>query len=119
MSSENVDAARQGYEAALRADFDAIGALLAPDVKWHGGDPSSGCQNRDEVLHFMHAALSTGLEIELVDVIDAGEQVVVVLQPQGAEHPRANLTTFRNGQVVEMIAFESPEDALAATRAST
>jgi len=119
MSTENVDTARQGFEAALRGDFDTISGLLDPEVKWHGGEPSSGCQNRDEALHFMRQALDSGLEIELIDVIDAGDQVVVVLKPQGADEPRANLTTFRDGKVVEMVAFESPEDALAATAAST
>ena len=52
-------------------------------------------------------------------MIEAGDQVVVVLKPHGADEPRANLTTFRDGKVVEMVAFESPEDALAATAAST
>lgn len=119
MSAENVDAARRGFEAALRGDFDTIAALLDPEVKWHGGDPSSGCQDRDEALHFMKQALGSGMEIELIEVIDAGHQVVVVLKPQGADEPRANLTTFRNGKVVEMVAFESPEDAVAATATST
>jgi hypothetical protein len=114
MSSGNVGAARQGYEAALRGDFEAISALLDPEVKWHGGDPSSGCQNRSEALEFMRQALAGGPIVELVDVMDAGEQVVVVLRPAGQEELRANLTTFKNGKVVEMVAFESPEDALAA-----
>lgn len=119
MSAENVEAARHGFEAALGGDFDTIADMLDPDVKWHGGEPSSGCQNRDEALHFMRQALASGLEIELIDVIDAGDQVVVVLKPHGADEPRANLTTFRSGKVVEMVAFESPEDALAATAIST
>jgi ketosteroid isomerase-like protein len=114
VSSENVAAAREGYEAALRGDFNAIAALLDPDVKWHGGDPASGCQNRDEALGFMRQALQHGFEAELVDVVEAGDQVVVVLRPAGQDEPRANLTTFKDGKVVEMVAFESPEDALAA-----
>ena len=119
MSTTNVEIARRGYEAALRGDFEALREILDPEVKWHGGEPSSGCQNRDEALHFMRQALDSGLEIELIDVIDAGDQVVVVLKPQDADEPRANLTTFRDGKVVEMVAFESPEDALAATATST
>ena len=56
---------------------------------------------------------------KLVDVVYAGERVVVVLQPpspEGEETPqlRANLTTFRDGKVVEMVAYESPDAALTA-----
>lgn len=101
----------------MRGDLTAIEGILDPDVKWHGGDPGSGCQNKDEALNFMRQALGSGFEAELVDVVDAGDQVVVVLRPAGQDEPRANLTTFKNGKVVEMVAFESPEDALAATRA--
>lgn len=114
MSAENVEAARRGFEAAMRGDLSTIDGMLDPEVKWHGGDPSSGCQNRDEALHFIQQALDNGIRAELVEVIDAGDQVIVVLQPTGLEAPRANLTTFKNGKVVEMVAFESPDDALAA-----
>jgi ketosteroid isomerase-like protein len=116
MSAANVEAARRGFEAALRGDLSAIEEVLHPDVKWHGGDPASGCQNKDEALNFIRQALDNGIEAELVDVMDAGEQVVVVLRPAGAEEPRANLTTFKNGKVVEMVAFETPEAALAEAR---
>ncbi len=54
---------------------------------------------------------------QLLDVIDAGDSVVVVMQPPSVEGvaspPRANVTTFRDGVVVEIIAFESPQAALA------
>lgn len=115
MSAENVEAARRGFEAAMRGDLSAIEDLLDPEVKWHGGNVESGCQNREQALNFMRQALENGIRAELVDVIDAGDQVIVVLQPEGAETPRANLTTFNSGKVVEMVAFESPEDALSAT----
>ena len=117
MSAANVEAARRGFDAAMRGDLAALEQLLDPDVKWHGGDPASGCQNKEEALHFVQQALDNGIRAELVDVIDEGDQVIVVLQPAGADTPRANLTTFKNGKVVEMIAFESPEDARAATNA--
>jgi ketosteroid isomerase-like protein len=119
VSAENVEAARRGFQAAMRGDLSVIEELLDPDVKWHGGDPGSGCQNKEEALNFIQQALDSGIRADLVDVIDAGDQVIVVLQPAGAPGPRANLTTFRDGAVVEMVAFESPEDALAATSAST
>jgi len=118
MSAENVELARRGFVAAARGDFAAIGELLAPDVKWHGGDPSAvdACHNRDQALHFMRQAIDRGRLGELVDVVDAGEKVVVVMRPQGPGTPelRANVTTFRDGKVVEIVAHDSPESALAA-----
>lgn len=123
MTASNVELARTGWEAIARGDFEAIRPFLDPEVKWHGGDPSAlgACQNRQEALTFMaraqerRAREGRGLG-ELVDVIDLGDQVVVVLRPDPGEagELRANLTTFRAGKVVEMVAFESPEAALAA-----
>ncbi len=118
--ANNVELARRGYEAAAAGDFDLIRELLAPDVKWHGGDPSAAmaCHDRDEALAFMRRVGGRRGIGELVEVIDAGEQVVVVMRPSspdGEQAPlRANLTTFRDGKVVEMVAYERPADALAA-----
>jgi ketosteroid isomerase-like protein len=123
MSESTVEMARRGYDAALRGDLDVIGAMLDPEVKWHGGDPSSpdGCHNRTEALAFMRHAFATGAIGELVDVVGADDKVVVIMRPlsQG-EQPaalRANLTTFRDGKVVEMVHYPDPDDALAAARA--
>jgi ketosteroid isomerase-like protein len=93
-------------------------------IEWHGGDPSSGCQNRAEALEFMRQALARrGPDIELVDLVDAGDKVVVIMRPQDPDDegeepapPVANVTTFRDGRVVEMVAYPDPEEALAAAR---
>jgi ketosteroid isomerase-like protein len=119
MPGSNADLVREGFAAVTRGEFDAIAGLLDPDIKWHGGDPGSGCQNRDETLAFMRGAMRR-TRAELVDVIEAGPDcVVVVLQPQpdaGEPMPprRANVTRLRDGRVVEMVAFETPEAACAA-----
>ncbi len=119
VSETNVKLARRGWEAIARGDFDAIRPLLHADVKWHGDDPSfpGACHNREQTLAFMARAREGRRLPELVDVIDLGDQVVVVIRPPDAQEPgelRANLTTFRDGRVTEMVAFESPEAALAA-----
>lgn len=128
MTSSNLELARRGWEAVARGDLDAIRPLLHPDVKWHGGDPSApyACHNSEEVLSFMARARERNSREgqflgELVDVIDAGDQVVLVIRRPDDEpgELRANLTTFRDGKVVEMVAFPSPEAALAATAGAT
>jgi ketosteroid isomerase-like protein len=122
VDESHVDIARRGYEAIARGDVEAVRDMLAPDVKWHGGDEraSGACRSRDQVLEFMRQAHRRGGVGELVEVIDAGERVVVILRPPstgpGESELRANLTTFRDGLVVEMVAFESPAAALAAAR---
>jgi ketosteroid isomerase-like protein len=120
--TSNADIARRGYEAVRRGDVDAIRDFLAPDVKWHGGDPSAegACRNRDEALNFMRQAGRRRPIGELVDVIEAPDDRVVVImrrpsQNEGEEPELvANLTTFRDGKAVEMVHFPDAADALAA-----
>lgn len=118
MGETNAELVRRGYEAAMRGDLDEIAGLLAPDVKWHGGDPSDpgACHNRGEALEFMRRARGRSALGELVDVVEAGEKVVVIIRSGGDEGTglTANLTTFRRGRVVEMVHYPNPEDALAA-----
>lgn len=51
---------------------------------------------------------------ELVDVIDAGDKVVVIMRPPSEEGEQAalnaNLTTFRDGKIIEMVHYPNPED---------
>jgi ketosteroid isomerase-like protein len=120
VSGSNVELARRGYEAALRGDLDVIGDLLDADVKWHGGDSSASgaCHNREQALEFMRKARGRRGVGELIDVIDAGEKVVVIMRPpsEGGEQAAlvANLSTFRDGKVIEMVHYANPENARAA-----
>ncbi len=113
MASGNLELARAGYAAIARGDLDVLDELLAPDVRWHGGDPAAegACRSRAEAKAFIAAALARGGVGQLVDVIDAGERVVVVMQP-GVDAPlRANVTTFREGKVIEIVAYPTPDAA--------
>jgi ketosteroid isomerase-like protein len=119
MSAELVELARRGYEAARRGDFDTVGEFLDPEVKWHAGDPSAefACQNRRQALDWMRGARRRGPIGELVDVIDAGEKVVVIMRRTGEDgQPEliANLTTFRHGKAIETVHYPNPDDARAA-----
>ena len=120
MTESNVELARRGYEAVVRGDLDAIRDLLDPDVKWHAGDPTAEgtCQNRDQALTFMRQARTRAAMGEPVELIDAGDKVVVIMRRLAddgvATELVANLTTFRDGKVVEMVHYPDPDDALAA-----
>jgi len=116
----NVQIARRGFQALERGEIDALAEILDPDVKWHGSEglTADACHDRDQVLRFIAQARRRGAVGELVEVIDAGEQVVVVMRPpapEGVTHRplRANLTTFREGKVVRMVAYQTPEEAFA------
>jgi len=120
MTESNVDIARRGFEAALSGDVDAIREFLDPDVKWHGGDPSAAgaCTNREQALEFIRRARGRRRVGELIDVVDAGDKVVVIMRPPSEDGKptalSANLTTFRHGKAIEMVQYPNPEDALAA-----
>lgn len=120
MLETNVEVVRRGFEAVQVGDFETIAVLLDADVKWHGGDPSAlgSCQNRAQALEFMRRAHAHGRLGELVDVVGAGDKVVVLMRPRsvhGEPAPlSANLTTFRDGKVIEMVHYPNPEDALVA-----
>jgi ketosteroid isomerase-like protein len=117
----NADIAREGFAAIARGDFDAVTSFLDPDVKWHGGNPADGCQNRRQALAWMRGRPRRGAGPlpELVDAIEAGDRVAVIMQPPpSADDPApqrtANLTTFREGKVIEMVHYANAADALAA-----
>jgi ketosteroid isomerase-like protein len=120
VSETNVERARRGFEAVLRGDLDAVRELLHPEVSWHGGDPTAAgaCQNRDQALAFMRRAGQRRPPCELVDVLDAGDRVVVIMRPapqdDGPAELSANVTTFRDGRVIEMVHYPNPQDAIAA-----
>jgi ketosteroid isomerase-like protein len=123
VAETNVDLVRRSFEAVLRGDLDLVGELLAPDVKWHGGDPSApgACRNREQALAFMARARDQRGDVELVDVVGAGDKVVLIMGSRapaaGQAWTAANLTTVRDGKIVEIVHYPDADAALAAARA--
>jgi ketosteroid isomerase-like protein len=106
----------------LSGDLDAIREFLDPDVKWHGGDPSAAgaCSDRGQALEFMRRARSRRRLGELIDVVDAGDKVVLIMRSpseDGKAALSANVTTFRDGKAIEIVHYPNPQDALAAAGA--
>ena len=121
MLRTNSEIARQGFAAIARGDYDAIAAFLDPDVKWHGGNPQDGCQNREQALAWIRSRPQRVGEPmpELIDVVEAGDRVVVIMQPHPsaadpAPRRTANLTRFRDGRAVEMVHYDDAAAALEA-----
>lgn len=112
-----MELARRGFAALARGDVTAIAELLDENVLWHDGDPTGegACSNRRQALDWIGRPDRRGPG-ELLDVLDAGDRVVVILQPPTvdgrASPPRAQITTFRDGKVVEMQGYPSIEAAL-------
>jgi ketosteroid isomerase-like protein len=120
MHESNAELARRGYEAVFRGDLDAVRGFLDPEVKWHGGDPTAlgACRNREEAIEYMRRAREQRGIGELVDVVEAGDRVAVIMRSTATDEEQptltANVTTFRDGKAVEMVSYPTPEEALAA-----
>ena len=124
MTDRNVELVRRGWDAAGRGDLDAVGRLLAPDVRWHGaGDDHSGCHTRAEALQFIREALAAGVRVELVEAREVGDGRVLALlqriddgQNDSAERrpPHGEIVTVRDGRIVEMVVYPTADEAIAA-----
>jgi ketosteroid isomerase-like protein len=123
MSAADVELLRQAWAAFARGDTEAATKVLDPDVRWYGADDEEqegGCHSREEALAFIRRSLVDGVTAELLDIRDAGEHIVVIIQshtpPEWGEQrdPHGEVVTVRNGMVVEMVVHPTVDDALAA-----
>ena len=65
-------------------------------------------------MEVIRKAFDQGFAADLVNVIGAGDRVVVILRPAGSDRTVANLTTLKEGKAIEMVHYPNPEDAFAA-----
>jgi uncharacterized protein len=127
MSQENVELARRGYEALARGDMQTVLAALDPAIEVCAPGEVMG----EEVYHghagFLRYAeqwLEAWDEYRVIpeEVLDAGDQVVVIYRGVGrgkdsgiaVERRNAHLWTVRDGRAVRLEIFAEPEEALEA-----
>jgi uncharacterized protein len=128
MSAQNVEIVRRAYEAFNTDEPEAAIALLDPDVEWtlpaHFPDAETW-RGRDRVVEGLRGmATSFGsLNLEVHELIDAGDRVVALVHIQGrAAVTGLNLSgmgvdghiwTLRDGRVVAVRMYGGTSDALA------
>lgn len=128
MASENVEIVRRAYEAFNTDEPEAAIALLDPDVEWtlpaHFPDAETW-RGRDRVVEGLRSMATSfdSLNLEVHELIDAGDRVVALVHIQG----RAAVTgldlsgmgvdghiwTLRDGRVVAVRMYGGTSDALA------
>jgi ketosteroid isomerase-like protein len=123
MSQENVEAVRLSIEAYRRGDWLAATAYLAPDVIWEVGQELPA-QGPAAVRDMWQRWTSDWQELEMVgeELIDAGDEVVVAMHYRGRGRLSGvaidswvfEVHTFRDGQCVRKVDFETRGEALAA-----
>jgi ketosteroid isomerase-like protein len=124
MSQANVAAVRGMFEAFVRNDLESSLAAFDPDVEWDGtnlpdGDISHGLDAvMDHIIRW--ADVWETWEIELEDVIDAGEdRVIVFFRERGrnkagvdVNERHSELYALRDGKIVYRKGFADADEAL-------
>jgi ketosteroid isomerase-like protein len=120
VSSYNAELVRDGFDAFLRGDFEALHDLLHPKAQWLSNETSVGaCEDREMILATLRERHQEGVVTELHEVTDGGEQVLIeVFGPQLAEwglpDGRASMVvTVLDGRIVRMQDYPSLADARA------
>ena len=130
MSQVNVDAVRQGFERWLSGDVEGWIETLDPDIGWDISahplpDVSNHGSGRDALVGDMLGTYLSGwndYSVELKEVIEAGEQVVLVLHETATmrqtgvalDRELVHLWTVRDGRASFLRVFKTKADALEA-----
>ncbi len=127
MSEENVETIRGGFAALGRGDLDALVELYDEDAVFE--TLLLGTHHGKEAIRKIHQenlANQSGYTVEPVEMIDAGDKVVTVVQTGGAgpvskislDDQFAFVHTMRDGRIVREQTFRNRGEALEAARVS-
>ena len=131
---DNVATVRRLYEAVARRDSETVLAIYHPQLEWdHTRNEAVAAVLGGKTTYHGHEGLREwsrdwyeaweSVEADLIEVIDAGEQVVVVLDYRGrgrasgveVEFTRmAGVLTLSEGRVVRAAWFRARDEALEA-----
>ena len=123
MSRDTVDWVRRAYDAFARRDWDRIGDLLDPDIDFRTTVEAAAGRAGVEAWIRQADDLIEDFVIEIEEVIEAGEDRVVVLvhehgRGRGSqvriEQHLAHVWTLRDGRAVALESFVEREEGLAA-----
>ena len=125
MSQSNAEIIRSGYEAFAAGDVPAVLALFTDDISWHipGRSPLAGTYTGpEEVLAFFQnlGERSNGtFNLEVHDVLDNGDDKVVLLLTETAQRNDASLAVsavhvwgVQDGKATTFQAFVADEYAV-------
>jgi uncharacterized protein len=128
MSEENVEVIRAAYEAFNRRDFEAVRTLLHPEVEWQpylGVVEGSSHRGPDALLKMWSSideSFGGTFRADVRELIDCGEQVVIVLEARGrgsgsgaeVRQNWAQVATIREGLVFRVEPYPDRDAALEA-----
>jgi ketosteroid isomerase-like protein len=124
MSEESVAVVRGMWEAFMRGDFENSLSAFDPDIEWDGTNLPDGAISHglDAVVDHVTkwADMWETWEVELEDVIDAGEdQVVAFIRERGRtkaglelNERHSELYRVRNGKIAYRKGFSDADQAL-------
>src|SRR4051812_46900008 len=120
MSTDNAALIRDGFEAFLKGDFDALRELMEPDAQWLYWEPIPGdCHDRDKIIATLRERHAEGVVGALGDVVEGGEKLLVEITGPRLEEWRlpesraAMVVTMRDGRIVRLQDHRTRADALA------
>jgi len=117
----NIELVQRAFAAALNGDWSTVGTLVRDDVAWHipGNSPIAGdAIGMDSFVAKVQMLFSSGLNVELLNVFAAGEQVATLQRNTATSNDGDldilvfNLFTIIEGKVTRMQTFPSDLYAL-------
>ena len=123
MSQENVEVVRLSIVAYQRGEWEEATAYLAPDVVWEVGQELP-VRGPDAVREMWTRWNEEWERLDMIgeEIVDAGDKVFVAMHYQGLGRLSGvtvdqwvfEVHTFRNGQCVSKVDFETRAEALEA-----
>ena len=124
MSRENVETVRKAHERMLEAGVAGMLDVLDPEVEWRAA--------QDSKSHLGHAGVERSVnswfevwddyEAEIEELIDAGDDVLVVISSRACgkgsgvtvKHRYYRVYTVHEGKIVRMLEYSKRSEALQA-----